>query len=107
MDNRQEPARRKETLFRAVNDQREGLTEALGVETSESNLEIVCECSDGDCVDQISIAPTEYARVRDDSTLYILLLGHEDTSVEVVVDEHRSYLVVRKPAATGQAGKGD
>jgi hypothetical protein len=95
VDERRERARRNETLFRSVNDQLEDLNEAFAVMT-DGGLEIVCECGEGNCVEQIAILTTEYSRIRSDPTLFILLAGHEDPTVEAVVEEDQPYLVVRK-----------
>jgi hypothetical protein len=97
MDEHQERARRNETLFRSVNARLEDLNEAFAV-TSENGLEIVCECGDGTCVEQILIPSAEYSRIRSDPTLFILLAGHEDPAAEAVVEEDQPYLVVRKPS---------
>lgn len=96
MDERRERARRNELLFRSVNEQLENLNQAFAVMTEDS-FEIVCECGDGTCVEQIAIPTAEYSRIRSDPTLFILLSGHEDPTVEVVVEEDQPYLVVRKP----------
>ena len=95
MNERQERARRNETLFRSVNDQLENLNAAFAVMTDDG-LEIVCECCEGTCVEQIQITTAEYSRIRNDPTLYVLVPGHEDLTVEVVVEEDEPYLVVRK-----------
>lgn len=99
MDERQERARRNETLFRSVNEQLEGLNQAFAV-LIEDGLEILCECGDGTCIEHIAIQTTEYSRIRSDPTLFILLSGHEDPTIEAVVEEDEPYLVVRKPEAT-------
>lgn len=96
MDEHTERARRNETLFRSVNDQLDHLNEAFAVMTEDA-FDIVCECGDGTCVEQLPIPSAEYARIRTDPTLYILLAGHEDVTVEAVVEEDQPYLVVRKP----------
>jgi len=81
-------------LFRSVNDQRETLDEAFAVESA--SLDLVCECGDAACVEQLPISSPAYTRIRSDPTLHILVPGHENATVESVVEEAQSYLVVRK-----------
>ena len=94
MDERQRRVRRNQALFRTVNEQHEDLDETFAVEND--GVEIVCECGNGGCVEQIPIPSSEYSRIRSDPTLHILMPGHEDETVEGIVDDARSYLVVRK-----------
>jgi hypothetical protein len=98
VDERQARGRRNETLFRSINDELDNLNEALAVMT-DNGLEIVCECGDATCVEQIPIPSAEYSRIRSDPTLFILVAGHEDPTAEAVVEEDEAYLVVRKPPA--------
>jgi hypothetical protein len=96
LDARETRLGRNEALFRAVNSRLEELNETFGV-VSEDGFEIVCECGDVGCVDQIVIPTAEYARIREDPTLFIVVAGHENATVESVVEEDRkAYVVVRK-----------
>jgi hypothetical protein len=95
LDRRQERVGRNEALFRAVNEQLEGLNDTFAVQTE--TFQIVCECGKGDCVEQMAVPPEDYTRVRSDPTLFFVLPGHQDATVEAVVEErHESYVVVRK-----------
>jgi hypothetical protein len=53
VDERQERVGRNEALFRAVDENLEGLNETFAVITDE--FEIVCECGYGDCHQQLTI----------------------------------------------------
>ena len=53
MDERQQRVSRNEALFRAVNENLEGLNETFAVLTDE--FEVVCECGDRDCIEQLTI----------------------------------------------------
>ena len=103
MDEHQKQAGRNETLFRAVNEQLGTLNEALAATSEDDTLSILCECRDGTCVEQIAITSVEYSRIRSDPTLFIVLAGHEDLTIEAVVEEDEPYLVVRKPPAEATA----
>lgn len=97
MDERQERVGRNEALFRAVNERIEGLNETFAVVAADEVFAIVCECGDILCVEQLQIHAAEYERARADRTLFIVVPGHEDATVEaVVVDEQRGYVIVKK-----------
>jgi hypothetical protein len=95
VDERERRIGRNEGLFRVVNERLKGLNEGFGMLTGD--FQIVCECGDGTCVEQILIASGEYSRIRADATLFVLVHGHEDATAEAVVeDDQAAYLVVRK-----------
>ena len=70
-------------------------------------MTVLCECGDRSCREHLMIAQDEYARVRENSTLFVLRPGHETEEVEEVVAKHLEYWVVRKhpglPANVAQA----
>lgn len=93
-----ESKRRKaanEAVFRAVNEQIKELQRPSAVAEGES-LDIVCECDRLDCVDPLTVDLETYERVRGDSTLFLIAPGHEDDSIEDVVDTGNGYVIVRK-----------
>jgi hypothetical protein len=95
VDQRERRIGRNEALFRVVNERLKGLNEGFGMLTKD--FQIVCECGDETCVEQILIAADEYSRIRADATLFVLVHGHEDATAEAVVEEDQAaYLVVRK-----------
>lgn len=96
MDERQIRQRRNEGLFRAVNEQIEELDAAFAA-VADDGFAVICECGQMACAEQILIATVEYARVRTDPTLFILVPGHEDAAIEAVVeDDQGGYVVVKK-----------
>ena len=84
-----------EAMFREVNERIETLQHAFAV-AERLPLNIVCECDRLDCSGRLSVAPDTYERIRPDSALFFVRAGHEDDSVEDVVDTGSDYLVVRK-----------
>jgi hypothetical protein len=91
---------RNEALFREVNERIERVTEALQVKTD--TIQILCECGNESCMEQISVPLPEYERVRSDAELFFICSGHQDPEAEAVVEQHESYDIVRKkpgPAA--------
>jgi len=94
MDERQARVGENEAVFRAVNERIEALNEAFAVVTD--TFEVVCECGDSECVEQISITKDGYEHVRSDATLFIVAPGHEAPDLEDIIEEHDEYSVVRK-----------
>ena len=90
-----------EALFRSVNERVEEINEAFA--TLTRRFEIVCECGDIRCTEQISVEFTAYEAVRSDSALFIIVPGHEIPDVEDAVERHPTYTVVRKHPGIPQA----
>jgi hypothetical protein len=77
-----------EGIFRRVNE--------LSRPLERKWMTILCECGARACRDQVVIAQEEYARVREDSTLFVLRPRHDDDATEQVVSKHLEYWIVRK-----------
>src|SRR4051794_3309725 len=89
-----------QALFRVVNERIDGLNETFA-EIGDGQFEVVCECGNIACVEQILMPAAEYAHVRSDPTLFILAPGHEDATVESVIQEQsqRTSSSARTPEA--------
>jgi len=83
-----------EALFRQVNERLDDLNEALG--WVGGRMQVVCECGDATCIERIAMTPEDYERLRADPTTFALVEGHDDPTVETVVDRRNTFLVVRK-----------
>ena len=94
----EERAGRNEALFREVNENIAKLEERLDATGSDS-LPVICECARADCTTQFEISLDEYARVRQHPDRFIIARGHEDSSIEHVVETHSEYVVVEKEGA--------
>ena len=69
-------------------------------------MTVLCECGDRRCREQLVIAQEQYARVRDDSTLFVLRPGHDIPETEQVVSKHVEYWIVRKdPGVPAQVAR--
>jgi hypothetical protein len=90
-----------EAVFRQVNESIESLQSTFAV-AEHQPLSIVCECDQLECTERLSVRVDVYERIRSDSTLFLVLPGHEDTSIEDVVDTSGQYLVVRKRSGDPQ-----
>jgi hypothetical protein len=94
MNERQRRVGQNEALFRRINEEIDGLNEALGAFTE--HLILVCECGKQECIDQIRLTPEEYEALRADPATFGIVPGHEVTDVEAVVSENDRFAVVRK-----------
>src|SRR4051812_28338700 len=93
MTTRAERQGRNESLFREVNERVAELNQTFHV---EGRSEFLCECSREECKEPVSISIDEYEEIRRASTRFFVLPGHEDSSVESVVERGKRYLVVEK-----------
>jgi hypothetical protein len=92
MGSREERLGRNESAFRAVNERIVDLRDRQGA----VQFEIVCECSDTACDAPLRISAANYERARSDGTTFIVSAGHEDLTVERVVDQSGGYVLVQK-----------
>jgi hypothetical protein len=88
-----ERAGHNEEIFREVNERIEEGAEQHGV---TKPLPFHCECGRSDCVETIEIEPGEYDRVASHVARFVLLPGHEEASIESVVERTPAYLIVEK-----------
>jgi hypothetical protein len=95
MDERKRRRAANEVVFRNINEWIEDLTRGATV-VSDRTIDVVCECDDVTCGEQFPIAVETYERVRSDGTLFLVLPGHDDDSIETIVERADRYWVVRK-----------
>ena len=93
MTTRAERQGRNESLFREVNERIAELNQTFQV---EGRSEFLCECGREECKEPVSISIHDYEAVRRAPTRFFVLPGHEDTSVESVVERSERYVVVEK-----------
>jgi hypothetical protein len=82
---------RRQTLFREVNERIEDLTD-----NQARSIEILCECSDTECLATLELRKEDYERVRAEPTWFAIERGHEIPEVERVIAEFDGYVVVEK-----------
>ena len=90
-------AARNEEVFRSINERIEEGAKQHGV---QQVLPFHCECATEACLETIELAPAEYDRIASHRARFVVVRGHELSSVETVVESHSGYLVVEK---TGEA----
>ena len=98
MESRDARAARNEATFRDVNNR---ILEAAETFEAEGLLAL-CECSDAGCVETFQITISEYGLLRSRGNRFALIPGHEDPTLERVVEHNERFLVVEK---TGEAGE--
>lgn len=94
MDERERRLGMNEAVFREVNERVEEIHQALGSDAEA--LDIICECGSTTCTERISVPIAEYERVRGDATHFLLQVGHEDPTVERMIENHETYIIVEK-----------
>lgn len=97
----EERAGRNEALFREVNENIAQLEERMGF--GVESLPVICECSRPDCTTQLRISLDQYTRVRRHPHRFIVAPGHEQPSLERVVDECAGYVIVEKEGSAAMA----
>jgi hypothetical protein len=81
---------RTQVLYREVNNHIRAIQHSFGMPES---LVVMCECGRG-CSLQLEVAATDYARVRDVSTYFLVRPEHQAPEVDHVVEDHGSWLLV-------------
>jgi hypothetical protein len=95
-DTRLARAERNEKAFKAHNERRAAFDDAGGVPKDEP-VPFACECDDPACSRAIELPLGEYEQAVKPVDRFVVAPGHEDLAVEVVVEEHESYVLVSKP----------
>jgi hypothetical protein len=90
-------AAQNEEVFRSINKRIEEGAKQHGV---EQPLPFHCECATEACIETIELLPAEYDRIASHKARFVVVPGHEQRSVETVIEDHSAYVVVEK---TGEA----
>jgi len=94
MDERARRVGENEALFRVVNERIEDVNRAFGAVIG--TMAVVCECGAIECTEQITLAQHDYERIRADSTLFVIVPGHEVPDLERIVSRGDGFVVVQK-----------
>jgi hypothetical protein len=90
---------RNEALFRELNEAIE--QQALRFGGIDDEYEFICECSQTDCVERLTLTLREYEQIRAEGTRFVVAPGHADPSVELVVARTADHHVVEKDGEAG------
>jgi hypothetical protein len=80
-----EPLVRTGMLLREVNER---VAEILNAWGDDVPGEFLCECSNDDCGESLTLSLLEYKEIRSSPDLFIVLAGHETSEVDRVVPAH-------------------
>jgi hypothetical protein len=88
-------AERNEHAFQEHNTRRAEIEQGGGTPDDEV-VPFLCECCNAACFVPIHLKVSEYEQAVRRREYFIVAPGHEQSDVEVVVERHRSYVVVSK-----------
>jgi hypothetical protein len=89
---------RNEWLFREVNERIAEVNEDFEV---NGQLEFLCECGREQCLETVRLTRSKYEAVRAEGDRFVVKPGHEDRTLERVIERRESFVVVEK---IGEAG---
>ena len=98
-DAREERLAKNEVLFRSVNEAIK--QQALRFGGLDDEYQFVCECSAAECVERLTLTLRQYEHMRAEGTRFVLIPGHANPEVELVVEENANHQVVKKDGAAG------
>jgi len=97
---RDESLAHNEELFRNVNERIETVSQTVA--RDDTMMEYLCECDKPYCYERVRATREEYESVRAEATHFIILAGHEDRRVEIVILSNERFLVVEKQGAAAR-----
>jgi hypothetical protein len=101
VESREERNARNEALFREVNERIKQATVSEPAET----LSLVCECADVDCTEVVELRLESYEGVRGEGEWFLLVPGHEDLTIERVIEQVGDVVVVEKRGEGGDVAQ--
>jgi hypothetical protein len=81
-----------EAIFRNVNERIAESAQRFDADEAE----FVCECDDRSCTHRLDAPLDDYERVRAEPTRFLLAPGHENDTIEKVVERRGRFQVVEK-----------
>jgi hypothetical protein len=97
-DWREERLAQNEVFFRTVN---EGIEQQAIRFGGDDDYEFICECASRECLDRVLLTLREYEHIRAEGTRFVVVPGHENVELELVVRKAQRYNVVEKDGAAG------
>jgi hypothetical protein len=100
---REERLAQNEDFFRSVNERIRDLAEEHGAD--QHRYEFLCECGDTACVERVTLSLGEYEAVRADGARFVLAEGHDDRTIETVIESAPDHVVVEKVGVAGEVAQ--
>jgi hypothetical protein len=94
---------RNEDFFREANELLRREADRQGRAASR----FICECSTVGCLERIAVTRDEYEQARRNGAWFVVAPGHEDPSIEVVVQRNKRFYVVEKRGTAGAQARAD
>ncbi|TMM25960.1 MAG: hypothetical protein E6F94_07320 [Actinobacteria bacterium] len=94
---------RNQALFREVNERLLELSDGF----QDGSMQFVCECSNEDCTETVTMNHQAYESVRAHSTFFVIVSGHEILQVEKVIDSRDGWTIVQKVTESDYAVETD
>jgi len=95
-DRRLARAEKNEQAHKEHNERRAQIEEEAGVPLNDP-VPFVCECDQPNCATAVMLRIDEYEQAVGPSDQFVVSPGHEDPSVERVVEQREGYVIVSKP----------
>ena len=99
------PAERKalnEGTFRDANEKLQEAALGTVAVPADSLVPFLCECPDEGCTQVVLVTPAEYERIRANPRGGIAAVGHEDETIERIIDRNDRFTTTEK---FGEAGE--
>ena len=91
-----------QAFYRDVNERIAAISRGFD---ATARLEILCECGAATCTERVQIEDADYEAVRSRPTHVAVLAGHQDRSVEDIVEQRDGYLVVANYGAAATVAR--
>ena len=86
-------SRKRRSLLREVNEQIRNITASFALH--DSTFLVVCECEQPGCVERVRVPMVVYDELRGDRERFVVVTGHENTTIERITASDDGYAVVR------------
>jgi hypothetical protein len=67
----------------------------------------ICECSSAGCLERIELTRAEYERARPRAEWFLVASGHDDPSLERIVERHQTFYLVEKRGIARQVAQAE
>ncbi len=93
---------RNEGVFREANERLEAGAQDLLAGDDASRVPFICECPRPECKEIVLMTLAEYERARATPETGMAAVGHEDPTIERVVEENDRFVLTEKFGAAGE-----